>query len=132
MAALGATAVAAAAYAVEGTDLSKLAVGGIQSAAGVAVGTGVSMVSKGLGVGIASGGVAIGLKNVGEELMMRSALPAGANNNDNNDVSAIRANLGAIQTARGRQQLPMQSPTGLNATMAQQALNAMSAIRTRI
>ena len=78
MAVLGAAAVAAASYAVEGTDLSQLAVGGIQAGAGIAVGAGVSMVSPGLGVGIASGGAAIGLKNVAGDLMMRTAKPAGA------------------------------------------------------
>ena len=131
MAVLGAAAVAAASYAVEGTDLSQLAVGGIQAGAGIAVGAGVSMVSPGLGVGIAAGGSAIGLKNVASDLMMRTAKPAGANGSNNNNTSAIRANLGATRTRSGHV-LPARTSRGMNVTAAQQALNVMNAIQAII
>lgn len=130
MAMLGAGAAAALAYALEGTDLNKLTVGAVQAVGGGAAGVGVSMVSPELGVGIASGSMAIGLKNVGEDLMMRTAQPA--SNGNNNDVSAIRANVGAIRTSRGGATLPTRSRKKLNASVAQQALNTMNAIRARI
>jgi hypothetical protein len=76
--------------------------------------------------------MAIGLKNVGEDLMMRTAQPASSNGNNNNDVSAIRANVGAIRTSRGGASLPTRSRKRLNASVAQQALNTMNAIRARI
>lgn len=128
---LGATAAAAAAYALEGTNLGRAAVGGIQLAGSLAVGIPVAMVNEGIGTGIAMGGAGIGLKSLGGELADMAAKPASANGNG--DTAAVRARLGALRrrsvTTRA---LPAAAGRGVNVSQAEQALNAFSAIRARI
>lgn len=124
MAVLGGTAIAAAAYALEGTNLSKAAVGGIEAVVGVGVGTATSMVSKGLGAGMAGGGMAVGVKNLGGAALDYMAKPK-TNGDGNGDAQtqAIRANLGRV--GRARRQIP-------SSTAAVDLAGLMNAIRARI
>lgn len=107
---LGAVAIAAGAYAVEGTNLSKPVKGAIEAGASIVIGGATMMVSKGLGVGIAAGGTAIGAKHLGEAALMSMSQPAASNGNGNGNTSAVRANLGRVNTVV--QQLPARSRAG--------------------
>lgn len=123
MAILGGAAIGAVSYAVEGLDISKAAQGGIQAAVGVGVGIAASKVNTGLGAGLAGGGTAVGLKNLGEAVLMAMAKPANGNatTTAEQDVSAVRARMGAVRRAK---QLPVSDMRAV--------INTMRAIRARV
>lgn len=128
LAALAATAVAGVGYAINGTDLPKLAKGSIKLGVGLLAGAPLTMVSPGLGLGTIGAGVGLGATDLGSEAI---AMLASAPADNGAATSAIRSRkrrrqMGAVTTGQS------QSQRQLTAATAASALSGLRAVGQKV
>lgn len=93
LAILAGAAVGGLSYALDGTNLPRLATGAIKLAGGAAIGGAVGMANKPLGYGAAGGGAALGIYDIGSEAVGAMASGGNGNGNGNSTTSGLRSGL---------------------------------------